>query len=119
MKNHRSISEKSLITIRKWLLEAGDGLSTSIYIPSSRFNQNLKQKTHLNKIIKRKRFNYSKRTSIIDWFYEFIKKVFTAYDENSLKCNEQTYHHTMDDTNLSIMTCSTSQFENVDRHINT
>ena len=76
MNNHRCKSQKSLITIRRWLSEAGDGPS---------------------KIIKRKKLNYqkyhSKTTSIIDWFYEFIKNIFTVYD----------------DRNLSIRTCSSCQ----------
>jgi hypothetical protein len=123
MNNHRCRSEKSLITIRKWLSEAGDSLSTSMYYPSSRFDHNIKQKSYLKKIIKRKKFNnqkyYSKSTSIINWFYEFIKKVFTAYDENPLKSNEQIHHSSIDETTLSIITCSTCQFENVDAQINT
>jgi hypothetical protein len=123
MNNHRRRSQKSLITIRKWLLEAGDGPSSSIYVPSSKFDHNVKQKSYLNKIIKRKRFNnqkfYSKSTSIIDWFYEYIKKIFTVYDENPLKSNEQIHDPTIDETTLSIMTCSTCQLKNVDAHIST
>jgi len=116
MNNHRCRSQKSLITIRKWLLEAGDGLSTSIYVPSSSFDDNGKRKSYSNKIIKRKKFNnkkfYFKTTSILDWFYQFIKKVFTTYDEN-------LHNPVIDDTTRSIMTCSTCQLENVDAHIQT
>lgn len=118
MNNHRCISQKSLITIRKWLLEAGDGLSTSFCLPSSKFNH----KSRMNKIIKRKRYNdqkyHSKPASIIEWFYEFIKKIFTIYDESQLKCDGQIHHHGIDDATISIMTCSTCQFENVNPHIN-
>lgn len=117
MNNHRCRSQKSLIPIRKWLLEAGDGLSTS------RLNHNVKQKAHSNKITKRKKFNnqkfYSKTTSIIDWFYEFIKNVFTAYEANPLKSNQQTHHSAVDETNLSMTTCSICQLENIDTNINT
>jgi len=123
MNNHRCRSQKSLITIRKWLLEAGDAPSSSIYVPSSKFDHNVKQKSNLNKIIKRKRFNnqkfYSKSASIIDWFYECIKNVFTVYDENSLKSNKKIHDPVIDETNLSIMTCSTCQFENVNARIST
>jgi hypothetical protein len=110
MNNHRCLSQKSLITVRNWSSERGDGLSTSICIPSSKFDHNVKSKSHLNKIIKRKRFNnqkyYSKPISIINWFYEFIKHIFTAYDESPLH----------DDTTRS---CSTCQFEHVHARINT
>ncbi len=123
MINHRCRSQKSLITIRKWLLEAGDGPSTSFCISSSRFDHNVSQKSRSKKIFKRKRFNNkkycSKATSIIDWLYEFIKKVFTAYDENPLKSNEQMHQPIIDETTLSIMTCSTCEFENTDAHIST
>jgi hypothetical protein len=115
MDNHRCRSQKSLTTVRKWLLEAGDGPR----IPSSRFDHNIQSKSCFNKIIKRKRFNkqkyYSKTISIIDWFYESIKKIFTVYDENQLKCD----NHPIDDTTVSLMTCSTCQFESTDPYINT
>jgi hypothetical protein len=114
MNNHRCISQKSLITVRKWLLEAGDGPSTSFCIPSSKLNHNIQKKSHLNKIIKRKRPNnqiyHSKTTSIIDWFYEFIKEIFTVYDQTQLKSDD-----VIDDTT----TCSTCQFDNVDPNIKT
>ena len=122
MNNHRCISQKSLITVRKWLLEAGDDPSTSLCIPSSRFDHIVQQKSCFNKIIKRKRVHtqkyFSKTTSMIDWFYESIKKIFTVYDENQLKYDKQIYHHSIDDTTVSMITCSTCQFENVDPHIN-
>ena len=117
MNNHRCRSQKSLISIRKWLLEAGDGPSTSFCIPSPKLNH---KKSYLNKIIKRKRYNkHLKSTSIIDWFYEFIKNIFTVYDKSQFKYNEQIHHHGIDDTTISIITCSTCQLENVDSQINT
>jgi hypothetical protein len=42
-----------LIAVRKWLLVEGvDSLSTTICIPSSRFNHRRKLKLHLNKKLK-------------------------------------------------------------------
>jgi hypothetical protein len=113
--NHRCRSERSLMTIRKWLLEAGDGPSTSVHIPSSRFDHISHHNSCFNKIIKRKRQKYyAKKTSIIDWFCEFIKKIFTVYDENQLKCDKKIHHYPIDDTSVSMITCSTCQFENID-----
>ncbi|CAF0866588.1 unnamed protein product [Rotaria sordida] len=123
MNNHRCKSQKSLITIRKWLVESGDGPSTTICIPSSRIKHDIQQKSCLNKIIKRKRFNnqkyYSNTTSFIDWFYEFVKKIFLIYDERKSKYDEQIYHPTIDDTTISTITCSTCQLKNIDPYINT
>jgi hypothetical protein len=107
-----------LIAVRKWLLvEGDDSLSTTICIPSSRFNHRRKSKLHLNKIIKRKRFNhqksYSKTTSIMNWFYQFIKHIFIVYDKSPL------HDRTTNDTTQSIMTCATCQFEHVHARINT
>ncbi|CAF1174084.1 unnamed protein product [Adineta steineri] len=104
MNNHRCISQKSLISIRKWLLDAGDGPSPSFCSPSSKFNCNIKQKSGLDKIMKRKKHKnykyYSKSTSIFDWFYEFIKKIFTN-------------HERMDDTSLSTITYSTCHYNEI------
>ena len=82
MNNHRCLSQKSLITIRKWLLEGSDSLSP-------RFDHHHERsKSHMNKIVKRKRFHPkkfdSKPRSIISWFYEFIKHIFTVYDKSPL-----------------------------------
>jgi hypothetical protein len=117
MNIHRCKSEKSLITVQKWLLEAGDCPSTSFCVRSSKLDNNIQQKLGLNKINKRKRVTRhkynSKTTSIIDWFYEFIKSIFTIYDENHLKCNEQIYHQEIDDAHMSVKTYSTYPLENL------
>ena len=118
MNNHRCTSEKSLVTVRKWLLQSGDGLSTIIHTTPSKLDHNVKQKPYLNKVIKRKRSNsqkcYPKTTSLINWLYEFIKNVFTVYDESPLKSEDQF----INDTNASVMTCSTCQLDNADTQMN-
>jgi hypothetical protein len=117
MNNHQCQSQKSLITVRKWLLEGDDSLSPSICSPSSGFDHHEKSKSHMKKIVKRKKINQkkydSKPKSIINWFYEFIKHIFTVYDESSL--NDRTTNN----TTRSIMTCSTCQFEHDYGRINT
>ena len=111
MNNHRCLSQKSLLTVRKWLFEGGDTLSTS------RFNQNSKSKANLKKTMKRKRLDHQKdlsqTTSIIDWFYQFIKNIFTVYEENPI------HHDKTDHTIRSIMTDSTGQSEHLNARIST
>ncbi|UJR24932.1 hypothetical protein I4U23_006296 [Adineta vaga] len=83
MYNYCSISKKSLIPIRKWLFEAGDGPSTSYHISSLKHNNHHnRQNSYCNKISKRKK-SQSIPLRIIDWFYEFVKNIFTIHDEYS------------------------------------
>ena len=117
MNNHRCLRQKSLISVRKWLFEGGDALSTSICIPSSRFDQNSKLKANLKKANKRKRLNHQKHLSqtrsIIDWFYQFIKNIFTVYEENPI------HHDETNDTIRSTVTYSTSQSEHLSARVST
>ncbi|CAF1033918.1 unnamed protein product [Adineta ricciae] len=76
MNNYCFLNEKSLIPVHKWLFEAGDGSSASF--------RHHTLKSRGNRIIKRKK-SRSLSSAMTDWFYAFIKNIFTVHDAYPLQ----------------------------------